>query len=129
MRECVRLSLNQPPSHTHKHIYTHPSQATLPPKSELLSLFFHHTALEVSPATSGTSFSPTALAPSLRALGNTATPKHPAAAPVTSGSLAPKSPGRSCYQSTASDTITIAITHFLLYGFWKLKENMLHVQD
>lgn len=62
------------------------------PKTELLSMFFHHTALEVSPVTSGTSCSPTALAPSLRARGNTATTKHPAAAPMTSGSHVPKPP-------------------------------------
>lgn len=108
--ECVGLSLNQPPSHTLKHIYSHPTQATLPPKAALLSLFFHHTALEVSPATSGTSCSPTALAPSLRARGNTATPKHPAAAPMTSGSHVPKSPGRNCCRSTASDSKQKAIT-------------------
>lgn len=86
---CVSLSLNQPLSHTHKHTYTHPMQATSPPKTELLSLFFHHTALEVSPATCGTRCSPTALGPSLRARGNTATPKRPAAPPMMSGSLAP----------------------------------------
>lgn len=88
--ECVCLSLNQPPSHTHKLMYTYPTQASLPPKAELLSFFFHHTAPEVSPAISGTSCSPTAPAPPLRAQGNTATPKHPAAPPMTSGSLAPK---------------------------------------
>lgn len=101
--ECLGLSLKQPPSHTLKHIYSYPTQATLPPKAELLSMFFHHTALEVSPATSGTSCSPTALAPSLRARGNTATTKHPAPAPMTSGSHVPKSLGRNC-QGTASDT-------------------------
>lgn len=64
-------------------------QATLPPKAALLSLFFHHTALEVSPVISGTSCSQTALALSLRDRGNRATPKHPAAPPMTSGSFAP----------------------------------------
>uniref|UniRef100_A0A8C4HH65 Mitogen-activated protein kinase kinase kinase 4 n=1 Tax=Dicentrarchus labrax TaxID=13489 RepID=A0A8C4HH65_DICLA len=37
------------------------------------------------PNAEGFSCSPTALGPSLRARGNTATPKHPAAAPMTSG--------------------------------------------
>lgn len=87
--ECAYLSVNQPPSHTPTYIYTHPMQATFPPKAALLSLFFHHTALEVSPVISGTSCSQTALALSLRDRGNRATPKHPAAPPMTSGSFAP----------------------------------------
>ena len=81
--ECC-ASVSQPATQSH----THPMQSHSPPNPALLSLFFHHTALEVSPAISGTSCSPTALALSLRARGNTATPKHPAAVPVTSGSLA-----------------------------------------
>lgn len=87
--ECAYLSVNQPPSHTPTYNFTHPMQATLPPKAALLSLFFHHTALEVSPVISGTSCSQTALALSLRDRGNRATPKHPAAPPMTSGSFAP----------------------------------------
>lgn len=70
------------------HLHTHPTQTTSPPTAVLLSLLFRHTALEVSPAISGTSCCPAGLALFLRAQGNTATLKRPAAAPVTSGSPA-----------------------------------------